>query len=141
MKLCFFSKQNIRLVCEMHEFDSIIQKQNDDWIAQWNDAIDSEKFNVTVANRAHQYGENVLELILIDFQTIVSVCIVFFVVQIGTNTKKNDNMNRQLADWWWYLHCWCENRKWMFEAIDLRKCDFSDTIPQIFFPRVIGITG
>lgn len=89
MKLCFFSKQNIRLVCEMHELDSIIQKQNDDWIAQWNDAIDSEKFNVTVANRAHQYGENVLELILIDFQTIVSVCIVFFfVVQIGKNTKK-----------------------------------------------------
>lgn len=29
----------------------------------------------------------------------------------------------------------------MFEAIDLRKCDFSDTIPQIFFLRVIGITG
>lgn len=28
----------------------------------------------------------------------------------------------------------------MFEAIDLRKCDFSDTIPQIFFP-LIGITG
>lgn len=22
----------------------------------------------------------------------------------------------------------------MFEAIDLRKCDFSDTIPQIFSP-------
>lgn len=87
-EIVLFSKQNIRLVCEMHELDSIIQKQNDDWIAQWNDAIDSEKFNVTVANRAHQYGENVLELILIDFQTIVSVCIVFFVVQIGKNTKK-----------------------------------------------------
>lgn len=87
-EIVLFSKQNIRLVCEMHEFDSIIQKQNDDWIAQWNDAIDSEKFNVTVANRAHQYGENVLELILIDFQTIVSVCIVFFCCANRNEHKK-----------------------------------------------------
>lgn len=29
-EIVLFSKQNIRLVCEMHELDSIIQKQNDD---------------------------------------------------------------------------------------------------------------